>query len=132
MQRKMLKTIWFIMAAVLLAATVLTVINREEPIEIPDDLFGYWTTTDPKYADRHFDLSSATVTFGLGDDASAVYAVDRISAAREHDRIVYTVTFKDEEGVAHTQSMAFHQNNPNQLVFINQQGTVWHKQNGQR
>lgn len=116
------------MIVIAVAITAMFYFNRKTPVDIPEELFGKWTTTDPKYSDRYFDLGRATVTFGLGENGFATYAIKSIRGMTEENHIVYTVTFIDHEGAEHSQSIYLYGNDKNSLIFKNQAGTVWRKQ----
>jgi hypothetical protein len=62
---------------------------------MPDELLGTWRTTAPAYAGRLLHLSSTTVAFGADDGAEATHPIRRVMHVREHDRLLYTITYTD-------------------------------------
>ena len=62
---------------------------------VPDDLIGVWKTSDPKYADRPFQLTRDTITFWTGGGESYTRAVVRVTKVREDGNVLYTVFYVD-------------------------------------
>jgi hypothetical protein len=116
-----------VLGIVLISAVAIFIFSGEDSVEIPEKLFGRWTTADPKYADRFFDLSKNSVVFGVGNGNIAVYTTDDIYGIIEDDRIIYTVIFVDDEGVEYSQSLYFSKNDDNLLFFKNQNKIGWRK-----
>ncbi len=115
---------------VLLIGTVaFFLFSSEDSVEISDKLFGRWVTDDTKYADRFFELSPTDVTFGIGDDGSAIYTIETIRGVLEDNNAIYTITFTDDEGVEYSQSVHFSKSNDDLLIFKNQNGIEWYQQN---
>ncbi len=123
----MLKTIWIIVVLILTVIVAIFIFNRDDSIAIPDGLYGYWITHNAKYADRYFDLSEAVLKIGFENEDIGVYTVKNIKGKKEEGRIIYEVTFIDNEDVEYTQSFYFNKNGKESLVFKNQMGIVWHK-----
>ena len=128
MQGKTLKIILALVALVIVTKIAMDFWGGTPQVAIPDALYGKWTTTEPSYVDRYFELSQSTVTFGRGDNGAAVYTVDHIHGVQEDDQIFYVVTFKDDEGTEYSQAILFSDNDKNGLMFKNQKEVVWHKQ----
>jgi hypothetical protein len=128
MQSKALKFVLAIVALVVMAKIAMVFWGGLPQVDIPDELYGKWTTTEPRYEDRYFALSQSTVTFGQGDNGIAVYTLNRIQGVQETDQIFYVVTFQDDEGTEYSQSLFFENDDKDGLMFKNQKGVVWHKQ----
>ena len=123
-----MKKIWIVILFILLGVTTIVWVQRDDSVEIPEKLFGRWTTTDPRYVDRFFDLSESSVVFGVGDGDIAVYTTDSIQGVLEDGRTMFNVIFIDDEGVEYSQSLYFSKSDDNLLLFKNQNGVGWRKQ----
>lgn len=62
---------------------------------VPDDLIGVWKTSEPKYADRPFQLSRDAITFWTGGGESYTRTVARVTRVREDGNVLYTVFYVD-------------------------------------
>jgi hypothetical protein len=128
MQNKTIKIILAVVALVIITKAAMYFWGGTPQVDIPDELYGKWTTTEPRYADRYFELSQATVTFGRGDNGIAVYTLNRIQGVLETDQIHYRVTFQDDEGTEYSQTIFFSDDDKDKLMFKNQEDIFWHKQ----
>ena len=128
MQSKTLKIILALIVLVIIAKSAMYFWGGSPQVDIPDELYGRWTTTEPRYEDRYFELSQATVTFGRGDNGIAVYTLNSIQGEQEDEQIYYVVTFQDDEGTEYSQSIFFEDDDKDELMFKNQKDIYWHKQ----
>jgi hypothetical protein len=128
MQSKKSKIILALVALVVMIKFGMSFWGGPPPIDIPEEVYGKWTTTNADYADRYFELSETTVTFGLGADGIAVYSVEEIQGLQTDDRVIYKVIFRDDQGTEYSQSIFFSDDDPDGLRFKNQKEIIWHKQ----
>ena len=49
------------------------------------ELFGRWTTQDPRYADRFLDISATEIGFGQGEEGEARHRISQVLLERRDD-----------------------------------------------
>ena len=69
-----------------------------EKIDLPDELFGTYTTTYDAYADRQFSLSPLRVTLGLGEGREAEHPIKAIYGELDRGHLFYTVVYETAFG----------------------------------
>lgn len=74
---------------------VLAGCGPESTKTVPEDLTGVWKTSDPKYADRSFQLTRDSVTFWTGEGQSYTRAVVKVTKVQENRNVLYTVFYRD-------------------------------------
>lgn len=94
---------------------------------IPEGVFGKWTTTNPKYKERYFNLTPDKVVFGIGEDHELVYTLARIQTKTEDDQNLITLTFKDQDGNRFGQSFYYDNHTFPVIRFKNQNDIPWQK-----
>jgi hypothetical protein len=60
--------------------------------DVPDELVGTWRTSDPRYADRSFEISIVTVNFATGEGTVTTGLIQKIEAVPEGSRTLYTIS----------------------------------------
>lgn len=93
----------------------------------PPELIGRWTTTDARYADRGFDISSDSIVFHTGGDSFTAHAIEGIASEETAGRTFYRVLYRtapEEEPLA----FSFHLDAGGEVRFRNQPGMVWTRQ----
>jgi len=63
------------------------------------ELFGRWTTQDPRYADRFLDISATEIGFGQGEEGEARHRISQVLLERRDDgshRYVVRYYFDDK------------------------------------
>lgn len=74
---------------------------------VPEDLLGVWTTSEPKYADRFFELAKDAIIFGTGGDDFDVYPVESVERTRDEEGLVYNIRYLNREGQPYTFSIYY-------------------------
>jgi len=105
--------------------------HKPEPLRLPPELLGRWTTTAPKYADRYFELrANHTAVFGLGGRRVDVSPIVAIELVRDGDFLQYHISHLSEVGEVYRFSLSYHPARPSELRFVNQPNIVWTKGRG--
>ena len=121
-------------AAVIAAAIVCLPGCQQETtdVELPAELFGRWTTSAPKYADRFFELrGDGTVLFGLGGSQREVSPIVKVELVKDGDFLNYHISHLSETGDVYFFSLSYHTGRAGQLTFLNQPNIVWKKEKDQ-
>lgn len=61
--------------------------------ELPAEVLGRWATTEPRYADRFFELQPEILRFGTGGNGSEVYSIRRVDAEPHPRGRLFRVTY---------------------------------------
>ena len=96
--------------------------------QLPPQLNGTWTTDDPRYHDRFFELSPAfvIVVTGPGDQPS-VQSVDKVKTDLSDSDTTFTVdSFDRSQKTAYQMVFRFSQANGGEIRFRNQKA-VWRR-----
>ena len=100
----------------------------KEPMldETPTEILGRWTTTDPRYADRAFEITEERVYLHQGGDEFALYAVlgFRITVS-EDDAPIYSVVYRDDAAEEYSFRFYLSHEGGDAIRFTNQQEMVW-------
>ena len=62
---------------------------------IPAELIGVWKTSAPTYADRHFEITKDSLSFGTGGgkfDSHPILGIEEVTKGNDH---VYTISYAD-------------------------------------
>jgi hypothetical protein len=110
----------------LVALMALGLAGCAEPSEeLPPELFGRWTTTEARYADRFFEIQSEIIRFGTGGSGSEIYSISHV-AAEPHPRgrlfrVTYLIDGEDVQFAFHYDAVAA------SIRLFNQSGFEWGK-----
>ena len=94
---------------------------------VPDDLTGIWRTSEPKYANRFFSLTTESITFGIGEGRVNAYAIRSVKKALDNQAILYTIVYVDDAGQEYKLSLLYDPAIPGVVRFKNQQQIAWKK-----
>jgi hypothetical protein len=123
-----MKLRWIIIgSAILVVAFVLFLPERPKPL--PDELVGVWTTSDPRYADRHLDLTKATIIFGTGKESIDTNFISNVEKRLQDKAILYTIYFHRVGGPEDRVSFYYDPANGGIIRFKNQEHIDWKKGN---
>jgi hypothetical protein len=121
-----MKLKWFVIPAVLVAVTIY-VFQFKKNRDIPLNLIGKWTTSAPGYQDRFLEITKETLTYGLGGDKKDVYFILSIGESLEKNNILYTISYKNTDGLEFTRSFYYHPENGGAIQFKHQEHIEWRK-----
>jgi hypothetical protein len=123
---KKMKLKWIILPAVIAAVTI-TMLPFKKNRDIPEKLFGKWTTSAPGYQDRFLEITKETLTYGLGGDKEDVNFISNIEESLEENNILYTITYKNTDGLEFTRSFYYDPENGGTIQFKHQDHIAWRK-----
>jgi len=114
-------------AAILVIVGVVAAMPSEQET-LPDQLFGSWNTTSPRYADRTFELTVEEVAFQQGSPNDfARYPITGVTGERDAgETMVYVISY--ENGGTEYQFSFVHQPAENSIRLKNQPTVVWYRQ----
>lgn len=92
---------------------------------IPDVLLGVWKTSEPKYADRFFELKKDEIIFGIGGDEANTYRVASVEKTHDEEGLLYNIFYLNPEGQQYTFSIYFDPRNQGVIRFKNQKQFIW-------
>jgi hypothetical protein len=81
--------------ASLLALGALLLLRGPGSDELPPELFGRWTTTNPRYEGRAFTLSESTVEIHTSPSRSTVHQVRGVEKD-DSEGLVYTLRYEED------------------------------------
>jgi hypothetical protein len=125
-----MKLKWIVIPVVIVAATI-TMFHAKKHRDIPLDLIGKWTTSAPGYQDRFFEITKETVTYGLGGDKEDAYLISNIEKSPEKINILYTISYKNTDGLEFTRSFYYDPENGGTIQFKHQEHIEWRKEKGE-
>ena len=126
---KQMKLKWIVIPAVILVAVLIFVFFIKKNKDIPENLIGKWTTSEPRYEDRFFEITKETLVYGLGGDKQDVYFVSNLETRLQGNQILYTLSCKDTDGLKFTRSFYYESANGGVIRFKNQKHVEWTKIN---
>ena len=128
-ERKM-KLKWIVIPLVIVVATI-TMFHFKKNRDIPLDLIGKWTTSAPGYEDRFIEITKETIVYGLGGDKKDVYFISNLETNPERNKLLYTISFKNKDGLEFTRSFYYDPENGGTIQFKHQEHIEWRKEKGE-
>lgn len=119
------KWLWILTGAALIVA-FLAFLPRKHG-SLPDQLAGVWTSADPRYADRSFELTQSTVAFGTGGQAVDLYLISDVEKAPQGDKTLYEIHCHRMKGAKEKISFFYTLQDGGTIRFKNQTHIVWTK-----
>jgi hypothetical protein len=92
---------------------------------IPDDLLGVWKTSEPKYADRFFELKKDAIIFATRENNTDTYSVASIEQTHDEGGVLYNIHYLNLEGQQYTFSIYYAPTNHGVIRFKNQKHFTW-------
>ena len=121
-----MKLKWIVIPVVIIAVTI-TMFHSKKNRDIPLNLIGKWTTSAPGYQDRFLEITKETLTYGLGGDKTDAYLISGIEESPEGNIILYTIGYKNTDGLEFTRSFYYHPENGGAIQFKHQEHIEWRK-----
>ena len=125
-----MKLKWIVIPLVIVAATI-TMFHSKKNRDIPLDLIGKWTTSAPGYEDRFIEITKETIVYGLGGDKKDVYFISNLETNPERNKLLYTISFKNKDGLEFTRSFYYDPENGGTIQFKHQEHIEWRKEKGE-
>jgi hypothetical protein len=112
----------------LVVVTVLAGCGPERPT-VPKELIGVWQTSDPKYADRPFEIRKDVLIFKTGEWAFdfAVYAIARVEKRNEEGNLLYVITYIVPVNLEYKFSFFYTAAHGGEIRFRHQRNMVWRR-----
>lgn len=121
-----MKLKWFVIPAVIVAVAITLFLSKKKG-DIPLNLTGKWTTSASGYQDRFLEITKETLTYGLGGDKEDVYFISGIEKSLEGINVLYTISYKNTDGLKFTRSFYYHPENGEAIQFKHQEHIEWRK-----
>jgi hypothetical protein len=118
---------WIIISVFILIIVSIFMFYLKDNEGFPDCLIGRWTTSEPRYTDRFFELSKTTVTYGLGGDKKDVCVISSIEKSVQDNDTLYTINYHNIDGTEYTRSFYYYPANGGVIKFKNQKSIKWTK-----
>ncbi len=114
-------------AGLLLACCLPCLFCGEAPDKtVPETLFGIWTTSNPRYVDRFFELTPDSIMrVGTGGDNVDAYAIRNVEAVPQDALTLYTITYLNDAGHTYEFKFSYDPFDGGIIVFVNQDGMRW-------
>jgi hypothetical protein len=96
---------------------------------VPDNLIGVWGTSDPKYADRTFEITRSDVIFQTGEGTFDTYSIASIEMEKNQgENPLYTINYKNKEGLKYKFIFSHDPKDGGLIKFKNQPEITWTKE----
>ena len=97
--------------------------------EVPDAIVGIWDTSDPRYADRAFEITKSSVIYeqGRGYYDFVSFPISKVEKIPQNEINLYTITYIGSEGLKYEFSFYHVPTNGGLIRFKNQKNLVWKK-----
>jgi hypothetical protein len=122
-----MKLKWVVIVALILIGASMFVFFPKKNTDFSKDLIGKWTTSAPRYQDRFFEITKETLIYGLGGDKIDVYLISSIEESLEGNNRLYTINYKNTDGLKFTQSFYYHPENGGSIQLKHQEHIEWRK-----
>ena len=101
--------------------------RTELPGVLPSPLYGEWKSSEPRYKDRAFMITSRDVTFRTGPspEALTVHKIRHVDRTRGGgDTTYFSVEYEEEAGLV-TWKFAYVESPKPTIRFVNQKNLIW-------
>jgi hypothetical protein len=100
--------------------------NLPKARSVPNELIGTWRSSDPRYADRSFEIDNLTINFGTGEGTVTTGFIKKVEAVPEGGRTLYTISYVDD---GKEEQCSFHYTAAKEeiIYFKNQPSIPWVK-----
>lgn len=100
-----------------------------EPLPLPPEIVGVWTTTEPRYAERSFELRPDWVIFGTGRNTLTMHELARVepgtaSSREAREWTPYRIVYRAENGDEQTVDVLFRTRGGRALRFAHRD-EIW-------
>ena len=123
-----MKLKWIAIPVVIMVVLLMFVFFPKKNKDIPENLIGKWTTSAPKYEDRFIEITKETFVYGLGGDKEDVYFISNLETNPKGNKLLYTISFKNKDGLEFTRSFYYDPENGGTIQFKHQEHIKWTKE----
>ena len=124
---KKIKHKWIVIWVCSLIIITILIFFTKQDEGFPDRLIGKWTTSEPRYKDRFFELSNVTFSYGLGEDKIDVYFISGIEEKIYKTNTLYTISYYNTDGLKCTRSFYYYPAKGGVIKFKNPRDVEWTK-----
>ena len=110
---------------IILGVVVFFVFSCSTPSYLPDELTGVWITSNPRYADRFFELSKVSAIFGTGGATLDTYFISNVEKKLKGNRDLYIIYCHREGEDEQVISFYYTSENGGLILFKNQTHIEW-------
>jgi hypothetical protein len=95
---------------------------------LPPQIFGIWTTSDPRYKNRNFEVSATFLTFKNGDrpDDQTAHPIQSVRTEERADTTVTTISYLDADA-AYELALKYIPRPQPAIILSNQPEMVWRR-----
>lgn len=122
-----MKLKWIVIPVFILVIVSIFIFFTKMNEDLPENLIGKWTTSTPGYQDRFIEITKETLTYGLGGDKKDVYFISSIKESLEGKNILYTISYKNTDGLKFTRSFNYDSEHGGTIQFKHQEHIGWLK-----
>jgi hypothetical protein len=122
-----MKLTWIAIPVVIMVVLLIFVFFPKKNKDIPENLIGKWTTSAPGYEDRFIEITKETFVYGLGGDKKDVYFISNLETNPKGNKLLYTISFKNKDGLKFTRSFYCDPENRGVIQFKHQEHIEWRK-----
>jgi hypothetical protein len=119
------KSFWIV--ALVFVLLLMVKFLSDEALELPEELYGEWVTTNPKYADRFFELNRTLITIGIGENDFDSYSISKIEKTDLKKGALYTVIYHESPNSESKFSFYYDPSNEGVIRLKNPQKIEWKK-----
>jgi hypothetical protein len=91
------------------------------PREAPELLVGVWKTTNPRYAERYFEIRNTELIIGTSKGEAEVHALRGVESKVADDRLSYALHYGEADGGESILAFYFDGN----IRLVNQEDILW-------
>jgi hypothetical protein len=122
-----MKLKWIAIPVFILVAASIFMFFPKKNKDFSEDLIGRWTTSEPKYIDCFLELTKTTFAYGFEENKKNVYVISSVEKSIEGKHILYTISYKNTDGLKFTRSLYYDPGNGGTIQFKHQEHIEWRK-----
>ncbi|HSF07202.1 MAG TPA: hypothetical protein VLG10_15570 [Methylomirabilota bacterium] len=94
---------------------------------VPTEFLGVWETVNVRYADRFFEISPTSVTFGVGHGSTETYSIVAVERGGERDPALHTISYRNRAGQEGRLNFYYERRDAGVIRFKHQRDIPWTK-----
>jgi major membrane immunogen (membrane-anchored lipoprotein) len=118
-----------VLVVVLIFLIIILGCESKKIAAVPENLIGLWGTSDPKYADRTFEITRNEIIFQTGENTFDTYSIKSLEMEKATGKEIslYTINYKNKEGLKYKLSFYYNPAGQGEIRHKNQPKMVWTK-----